>query len=78
MGEKIPVEAQIEKIGGYSSHADLNGLLEFAAKSSDTLEKVFVTHGELKSSSFFVQRLRDHLGVDAIAPKYGESFEIEI
>ena len=78
MGEKISVEAQIEKIGGYSSHADLNGLLGFAAKSADTLEKVFVTHGELKSSSFLVQRLRDYLGVSAVAPTYGETQEIEI
>ena len=78
MGEKIPVEAEIEKIGGYSSHADLNGLLGFAAKSADTLEKVFVTHGELKSSSFLAQRLRDYLGVDAVAPTYGETQEIEL
>ena len=78
MGEKISVEAEIEKIGGYSSHADLNGLLGFAAKSADTLEKVFVTHGELKSSSFLVQRLRDYLGVSAVAPRYGETQEIEI
>ena len=78
MGEKIPVEAEIEKIGGYSSHADLNGLLGFAAKSGDTLEKSFVTHGELKSSSFLVQRLRDYLGIGAVAPVYGETQEIEI
>ena len=78
MGEKILVEAEIEKIGGYSSHADLNGLLGFVAKSADTLEKVFVTHGELKSSSFLAQRLRDYLGVDAVAPTYGETREIEL
>ena len=77
MGEKIPVEAEIENIGGYSSHADLNGLLGFAAQSADSLEKVFVTHGELKSSSFLVQRLRDYLGIGAVAPAYGETEEIE-
>lgn len=78
MGEKIAVEAKIEKIGGYSSHADLNGLLDFAGKSADTLEKVFVSHGELKSSLFFTQRLRDYLGINAATPKYGDSFEIEL
>ena len=72
------MEAEIENIGGYSSHADLNGLLGFAAQSADSLEKVFVTHGELKSSSFLVQRLRDYLGIGAVAPAYGESYEIEI
>ncbi len=78
MGEEVSVNANIEKIGGYSSHADLNGLLEFSAKSADTLEKVFVTHGELKSSSFLVQRLRDYLGIEAVMPKFGETQEIEI
>lgn len=78
MGEEVLVNAKIEKIGGYSSHADLNGLLEFSAKSADLLEKVFVTHGELKSSSFLVQRLRDYLGVEAVSPKFGETQEIEI
>ena len=78
MGEEVSVNAKIEKIGGYSSHADLNGLLEFSAKSADTLEKVFVTHGELRASSFLVQRLRDYLGLKAVSPKYGETQEIEL
>ena len=40
--------------------------------------KSFRLHGELKSSSFLVQRLRDYLGVSAVAPRYGETQEIEI
>lgn len=78
MGEKTLVNAKIEKIGGYSSHADINGLLSFVEQSSDTLKKVFVTHGEMKSSSFFTQRLRDYLGINAAAPIYGETQEIEM
>ncbi|RJQ31312.1 MBL fold metallo-hydrolase [Candidatus Parcubacteria bacterium] len=78
MGEKVAVGAKVEKIWGYSSHADLNGLLQFASKSADTLKKVFVTHGELKSSSFFSQRLRDYMGINAVIPKIGESFEIPL
>lgn len=78
MGEDVIVDAKIEKIGGYSSHADLNGLLTFVGKSSDYLEKVFVSHGEPKSSLFFVQRIKDYLGIDAVAPETGDIFEIEI
>jgi hypothetical protein len=33
--------------------------------------------GEPKSSLFLVQRLRDYLGVDAIAPMAGDVIEIE-
>lgn len=78
MGEKIIVEAKVEQIGGYSSHADLNSLLTFVSHSADTMKKVFVTHGELKSSLFFIQRLRDYLGINAIAPKINQSYEIEL
>jgi hypothetical protein len=33
---------------------------------------VFVAMGETKSSLFLVQRLRDYLGVHAVAPELGE------
>ena len=78
LGEIIPVRAKIEKIGGYSAHKDSDGLLEFVAHSADSLKKVFVVMGEPKSSLFLVQRLRDYLGVMAIAPKAGTTVEIDI
>ena len=34
--------------------------------------------GELKSSLFLVQRLRDELGVDATHPKGGSIIELEM
>ena len=72
MGKKIPVEYQQYIIGGYSSHADQ----PFARLSRRptlliTLKKFFVTHGELKSSSFLVQRLSIYLGIGAVATAYG-------
>lgn len=78
MGEKVIVEAEIERLGGYSSHTDINGLLNFINNSADSLEKVFVSHGELKSSLFLAQRIKDYMGVDAVVPEIGESFEIEL
>lgn len=77
-GEDVLVEAEIEEIEEYSSHPDSKGLFNFVKNSDNTLKKVFVTHGELKSGLFFVQRIRDYLGIDAIAPKFGDSYEIVI
>ncbi len=77
-GENIDVAARIESIEGYSSHADMNGLYDFVNNCADCLEKVFVVHGELKPNLFFVQRLRDHMGIDAVSPQYGQSFDIEL
>ncbi|MDA1334464.1 MAG: MBL fold metallo-hydrolase [bacterium] len=74
-GEMVPVRAEVRKIRGYSAHADTNALFEFIQNNAETLKKVFVVQGEAKASLFLAQRARDHLGLDAIAPELGYSFE---
>jgi metallo-beta-lactamase family protein len=76
-GESVEVKAKIEKISGYSSHKDSNGIVDFVSDTADTLKKVFVAMGEPKSSLFLVQRLRDELGVDATFPEKGKEYELE-
>jgi len=75
-GEKIPVRCSKETIYGYSAHPDYAALFEFVREKSDTLKKIYTTHGEPKSSLTLVQKIRDNLGIEAYAPKYGESVEI--
>ncbi len=77
MGEHIPVRARMVNISGYSAHKDSEGLLDFVAQTADTVKKVFVVMGEPKASLTLVQRIRDYLGVDAVAPKVGEQVELE-
>ncbi len=75
-GEAVLVRAKIRALGGYSAHPDRDWLLNFIEKSRDTLEKVFAIHGEPQSALFLVQRVRDYLGIEAYAPRYGETYEI--
>lgn len=77
LGSDVHVAAKVEVITGYSAHKDSDGLLEFADQTSDTLKKVFVVMGEPKASFYLVQRLRDYLGLDAVAPEAGQSVEID-
>jgi len=72
----VKVRAEIARIRGYSGHADRNQLLEFVQKGGDKAKQVFVTMGEERSSLFLVQRLRDYLGVNAVAPSLGEVIDI--
>lgn len=74
--EFIRVHAHIETLSGYSGHADRDQLLEFIENAGASLEKVFVTMGEPKASAFLAQRAKDFLGVDAIVPEKGKTFEI--
>lgn len=77
LGEEIPVRARIISLGGYSAHADSEGLLEFVTHTADSVKKVFVVMGEPKASTFLAQRLRDYLGVQAIVPEEGKEYELE-
>ncbi len=76
-GEEIAVRANIEKISGYSGHKDSDNLINFIEKVANSVTRVFVVMGEPKSSLFLVQRLRDYLGVDAVAPEQGQKIEIK-
>jgi|SRR3989344_3898292 len=72
-GEDVNVRAHVAVILGYSGHKDGDGLLQFVENMQDKVKKVFVVMGEPKSAMFLVQRIRDNLGVDAIAPLKGDS-----
>jgi metallo-beta-lactamase family protein len=72
-GEDVVVRARVVTILGYSGHKDSDGLVHFVENTSDKLKKVFVVMGEPKSSMFLVQKLRDNLGVEALAPERGDS-----
>ena len=54
-----------------------NQLVEFVAEGGENAKKVFVAMGEERASLFLVQRLRDYLGVDAVAPEQNEETKIE-
>ncbi|MFA6077969.1 MAG: MBL fold metallo-hydrolase [Candidatus Paceibacterota bacterium] len=76
-GEDIDVRARIVNISGYSAHKDGDHLFKFVKATADTLKTIFVVHGEPKTTMFFVQRLRDYLGLNAYAPQAGESVELD-
>ncbi|MBU6430947.1 MAG: MBL fold metallo-hydrolase [Patescibacteria group bacterium] len=70
-GDTVNVRAKIEKINGYSSHKDSDNLVGFVGSVAalGEIKKIFVVMGELKSSLFLVQRIRDELGAEAVHPK---------
>jgi len=74
--EEIPVNLQVKTIGGYSAHADQEGLYSWVKPMKDTLKKVFVVQGEEESALALSQRIKDHLGILAEAPKTGQIEEL--
>jgi len=75
---EVPVRARIASVHGYSAHKDMDGLIAFAAQGVKTLEKVFVTLGEPRSSMFLAQRLRDYADLNTHVPEDGETVTLAL
>ncbi len=79
IGEKlVEVNARVLSIDGFSAHADSDQLVKFVEASEKSVKKVFITMGELKSSIFLAQRLKDELGVESVIPEKGKSYELDL
>jgi len=77
-GAEVKIKAKIEKLEGWSAHADRDGLLAFAeAALADKRPKaIFTAHGEPSAERFLAQRIHDYLGGNAIVPEMGQVWEI--
>lgn len=76
-GERIPIRCRIRAIGGYSAHADQEGLYKWIdhIRRGGKLKRVYCIQGEEKAANALATKIRDYMAVDAEVPKHGESFE---
>ena len=77
-GNDVKIRATIEKLEGWSAHADRDGLLKFAeaALAGKRTKTIFVALGEPSAERFLAQRIHDYLGARAVVPDYGQTWEI--
>ena len=79
LGQSVPVNCHVENLSGYSAHADQPGLLKWIAGSKQDGKKpkeVFVVQGEEEAAGTLANLVHDNLGINAIAPQTGDSFEL--
>ena len=75
-GDVVAVRATIEKIGGYSAHADRAHLAEWVAEAKQKPKKIFLVHGEDDARAALGGDLEKQLGIKPESPAYGASYEI--
>lgn len=76
LGQWIPVRCRIEKIGGFSAHADWKEVLRWLEGMPSAPRRVFVTHGEPEAADAMAGHIRDRFGWAIEVPQYGEKFEL--
>jgi metallo-beta-lactamase family protein len=76
-GRNHKVEASIEKISGFSAHADKNELFKWLSPIKKDPKKVFVVHGEEKVATHFAGLLRKEKEWDTEVPEYRQEVVLD-
>lgn len=78
-GDEYNVRANVVRINGYSAHADRNGLLGWlkaAQEQSDSLQKLFLVHGDVEASEALAEAAREQGVAEVYVPARGEQFDL--
>ncbi len=75
--ETYAVNARIEQIQGFSSHADQNELMRWLSAIKNTPRKVFVVHGEKESAHEFAALVARKQGWNVEIPSYREEVKLD-
>jgi len=74
----IPVRCRVEKVEGFSAHADWKAVLRWLSPLKPNPPKtVFTTHGEPESARAMAAHIRDEFGWNVEAPQYGQTVELK-
>lgn len=75
-GEEYQLKARVEVFDAFSAHADRNGLLEYVENTKESLEGVFVVHGEEEQSQALSEGIKN-LGIqNVMIPRFEDEVEI--
>lgn len=72
----IPVRCHVEKVEGFSAHADWKAVLRWLEGIPSEPKKVFTTHGEPEAAEAMAQHIRDRFGWNVVVPEYKETTEL--
>ena len=77
MKEWIPVRCHIEKVEGFSAHADWKAVLRWLEGLQATPKTVFTTHGEPEAAEAMADHIRDRFVWNVVVPQYQQTIELK-
>lgn len=72
----VPVKCHVEKVEGFSAHADWQGVIRWLEGLHTAPRRVFTTHGEPEAAEAMAQHIRDRFGWTVEVPAFEERFEL--
>jgi metallo-beta-lactamase family protein len=77
MGQWVPVRCRVERIGGFSAHADWGEIIHWLEGMPSAPRRTFLTHGETDAATAMAGHIREHFGWAVEVPQYGEKLSLE-
>jgi len=76
MKQWVQVNCRVEKVEGFSAHADWKAVLRWLEGLPNRPKKVFTTHGEPEAAEAMAEHIRGRFGWDVMVPDYLETEEL--
>ncbi|MGC2235351.1 MAG: MBL fold metallo-hydrolase [Pyrinomonadaceae bacterium] len=77
MKEWIPVRCHVERVEGFSAHADWKAVLRWLEGLQTTPKTVFTTHGEPEAAAAMAEHIRERFGWNVVVPQYEQTVELK-
>ena len=75
-GEYVAVKCEVSHLGGFSGHADADGLMQWLRGFEAPPERTFVVHGEPAAADALRMRIKDELGWQVAVSEHGATLEV--
>lgn len=72
----IPVRCHVEKVEGFSAHADWKAVIRWLEGLPAAPKMVFTTHGEPDAAAAMAEHIRERFGWNVVVPQYGQSVDL--
>jgi len=76
MKQWIPVNCHVERVEGFSAHADWQAVLKWLGGLSKAPRTVFTTHGEPDAAEAMAQHIRERFSWNVVVPQYGQTIDL--
>jgi len=76
MKRYVPVHCHVEKVEGFSAHADWMGVLRWLEGLPAAPKMIFTTHGESVAAEAMAGHIREHYGWNVVVPQFEQTVEL--
>ena len=73
----LPVRCHVERVEGFSAHADWKAVIRWLEGLPNTPKQVFTTHGEPDAAAAMAQHIRDRFSWNVVVPEYEQRVELD-